>query len=505
MKYKSFITLFSLPLLLAACSGNDGLADMAQQDVVPDVSTRGTDGVTTNWKKGDKIALFKASGTMAKNFVFNDINWNPEDGNNLKATLPATFYGVYPATGNDNFLIPADQSTADKLHSADFMSTGNVELGSAKDPLNLVFKHLLCKVDISIKEYKNEFGGTIPTITNPRFYSGLAVNRKVGTNGVYASLAESEKHEVTPVYTESQVDGKHKFEAIIAQGVYGNGFFSVEVNGKRTEVAFSGNTDISMESGYSYHFDLVVGKEFLQLNLTNVTDYAGAWRREEGIDYVPPKIGDYLYDDGTYGVWNSSKKAIGVVFSTTTTQKDQDAGYFRGYAIAMNQSAQRVKFKTTNTTDGYGNMGWGRTFPLTIECNRDGLTMTKSLNNDEHPVFKEAVAYKSRISKDISSWASDWFVPAYGQWCNVFINLGGISETPYDIYPSWTKWRKISLDKLNSYFVNRSGATKIVDDYWTSSYNNNEAQEIDFSSITGIDMQEVTNTSLNYVRPAIAF
>lgn len=503
MIFKTLIRLVLLSVLLISCENVENYEPVKTQIPESFVVTRSGEGEGL-WVAGDKITLFSSTESAPFMLVYDGSAWKSDNSKLPLCRFPAKFFAVFPASGSDAFTLPADQSTSDKLLSADWISTDDTELiSNAGAPLGLNFKHMFCKVEISIVKYNNEFGGVVPTITNPIFTAGtLKYKRNNGSKGAYANPTESGvTSEIKPLFTQSS-DGMHKIEAMLPPGNYTGSWFTIYVNGAKLKVVNA--QSINMEGGKTYKMNLTVGKEMLALNLNNVSDFVTAWDREVPIDFIAPKIGDYLYDDGTWGAWTTSKKAIGVVFSNNTTQNDKDAGYYNGYAIALNEVVAN-QFKTTNTTDGYGNMGWNpRSFASTIEQNRDGLTYSISLYNDEHPAVKAAYNYKNRILKDISSWASRWFIPGFGQWCEVIINLGGAPATPSSAYSTYVTWN-YSPNNLNTYFEGKSGAIGIKGgEYWTSSYNNDRPHQVSIG-YSDFVIQTQSNTSKFKVRPAIAF
>lgn len=504
MKYKPITTLL-LPLLLLASCDRAEQTEPVQSQILRSISATRSGNASEQWKNGDKIALFSSAEAKPQKIVFNGSTWMDKEGGVITCILPATLYGVYPASDKGDFIIPTNQSSADKLQAADWMTTDNVSMPNGQSPLSLNFKHMLAKVEITITGYKNEFGGSLPTISNPRLLSVVDFRRKANNADAIAEAINADFKEITPLLTE-KTEGKHTIEAVIAPNIsFNRESFSLMVNGVKTSVKVSNAPSFATESGKVYHLNLTVGKDLLTLSLAGISDFTEGWNREVPIDFVPPKIGDYLYDDGTWGEWkySTTRKAIGVVFSTKTTENDQKDGYYNGYALAMRE-IDRTPFKITNTTDGYGNFGWNwNDFLYVIERNRDGRAYTKALDNDEHPAIKATIAYKSQITKNISSWASGWFIPSYGQWCEIITNLAGGEVEPKPKYPTQVVW-KVTSKQLNDYFKGKNGALEIDGkEYWTSSYNYDKPFTITFSF--DVLMHTQSNTNKYRIRPAIAF
>ncbi|MFA6758515.1 MAG: fimbrillin family protein [Bacteroidales bacterium] len=232
------------------------------------------------------------------------------------------------------------------MSSATYMSSNNVLLTDFMQPLNLVFKHRLAKVVITITEYQNEFGGIVPTVTTPKF---RAYTNIVRDNDGSTLLPNQELTAITPLFTREDIQGKHKFEVLIAPNQY-NKQFTCVVNG----VELTSSLPSNLEGGKSHLFNLTVGKEMLIFNRPQVTEYVGGWDQEIGLDYGP-KVGEYLYSDGTWGALDKTKNPVGIIFSTQTDQHDRQDGYHLGYAISMAYAKEGdnslFQYKTSKTWD----------------------------------------------------------------------------------------------------------------------------------------------------------
>lgn len=412
-------------------------------------STRSPQGNSEEvWASGDKIAVF-AKSNQVKQFQYNASDWQPVDGEAFNSEVPGVFFGVFPASNSSSFTIPTDQSTAQKMRSADYMSSDNVQLTDFRQPLNLVLSHRLAKVEITITEYQNEFGGTIPTVTNPKFNAYNRIER--ATDGAIL-LPNQTLTAFTPLFTREDIQGKHKFEVLIAPSEYDKQFTCV-VNG----VELTSSLPSNLEEGKSYRFNLKVGNKLLILNKPQVTDFIGSWTDEVGLDYGP-KVGEYLYSDGTWGPLDNSKIPVGIIFSNQTDRVDKKAGYQMGYAISMAYAKEGDKslfqYKTSNTSD-HLNQTWDNHvfgFKITLRLGRyETLNPTR---DDQHPAINAALGYVPPLASSPSiPSASVWFLPSFGQWYEVFVNLAGLSANPSSP-PEWWGSKDgadTGHEKLNKY------------------------------------------------------
>lgn len=511
MKRKLFIPLITIALLLlVSCNKVELNQKMEMQRVTLNVSTRSPEGNSSDvWQKDDKIAVFTQQNQV-KQFQFDETNWQPVDGEQFYSEVPGTFFGVYPAAISPNCTIPNDQSTTEKLRSADYMSSDNVQLTDFRQPLNLAFKHRLTKVEITITEYKNEFDEDIPTVASPKFSAYTNVERE--SDGSTALSAQN-LTDITPLFTEDNSQGKHKFEVLIAPGEYEKKFTCV-VEGKE----LSSTLPLNLEEGKTYRFNLKVGKEVLKLNAPQVTDFVESWNGEVAIDYIPPKVGDYLYSDGKWGAMDINKYPIGVIFSTQTSDIDKVAGYRNGYAISMafthNESFRYENNHILTDADiSYKWLSWTEK-----AANKDGRTETLALNNSEHFAIQAALGYNPPlVSSSIPvPGTSEWFVPSLGQAYDIFVNLIGLPSEPSSIFVGQLSWGnhvyKDQGQRANKYFSDwqRTEYDNIAGDnektWWTST----RFAESMFFGVepfwsNGWTIVRKEKYSTCYVRPAIAF
>lgn len=509
MKSKFYIPLFTLILLLLASCNKAALnQDVKMHSITLNAATKSSGGSNGEvWQEGDKIAIFTQSNQV-KQFQFNQNSWQTVDGEAFYGEVPGTFFGVFPASNSSSFTIPIDQSTPEKLKSATYMSSNNVHLTDFMQPLNLVFKHRLVKVEITITEYQNEFEGVVPTVTNPKFKAYTNIQRASDGSTL---LPNQELTSITPLFTREDTQGKHKFEVLIAPTEYEKQFTCI-VNGVELTATLPSN----LEEGNSYRFNLKVGREMLFLNTPQVSDFIGSWTEEVGLDYGP-KVGEYLYSDGTWGPLDNSKTPVGIIFSNQTDPVDKKAGYRMGYAISMAYAKEGenslFQFKTSNTRDAF-NKNWGNyVFSVKI-ARRQGRYETLNPNNDNNPAIRAALGYVPPLASSAIPGASVWFLPSFGQWYDIFVNLAGLSATPSS--PPYWRGSKDGAhtghDKLNKYISDwNTPQFDLFDDNRTGSWASTQFDDgkqfrAYFSStVFGWEISEEEKITQLKVRPAIAF
>lgn len=154
------------------------------------------------------------------------------------------------------------------------------------------------------------------------------------------------------------------------------------------------------------------------------------------------QAGDYYYADGSICPGDMenipSSNCVGVIFSTTTSETDQNNGWTHGYVIALNNTGtSAIRWKNAKTVDDNGT-----TFNIDVTDastttdsyqaligHLDGYTASKKItdssNEATHPAFFAAKNYAVSIPETTSGW----YLPSMGQLTLVMNNLGGLEET----------------------------------------------------------------------------
>lgn len=144
-----------------------------------------------------------------------------------------------------------------------------------------------------------------------------------------------------------------------------------------------------------------------------------------------PKIGDYLYSDGT---WSSQldyeKTPLGIIFSTETTEKDKELGYKRGYAMTIAPPSMRYSTGVSWSTVDRKEFSDSYTTIQEALNDRDGLTKTIQIAQtddyqNKYPAFYKAYDFLVNFYPE---WTSPRFLPSAGQWRDIIVNLGGASS-----------------------------------------------------------------------------
>lgn len=223
---RSLIYIASALLLLSSCNKDEEWAPPAGNNAVKISATVGgpqtrvnTEGDATAFQPGESIFIENLNQAMANHanrsavYTFNGTKWAPENGKWLawdESNGPTTrneFLAYTPVTTGTtkfDFFLPADQSTIEKLRSADYMIAAAIETPETDKQVELKFSHMLAKITVTI------FGDE-GTIDNVRIISPLS--------GVGEGATDLNA-EITPYAQYDSENGCYRYIAVIAPGTY---------------------------------------------------------------------------------------------------------------------------------------------------------------------------------------------------------------------------------------------------------------------------------------------
>ena len=199
--------------------------------------------------------------------------WNGEEEHILAA--------FYPAVGQDDyrsFELPEDQSTLEKLKSADCMNA--VWIGEpTTDPINFQMKHRLSMITINY-DFASEF--TNATIE----YAQVIPSDPFVMFDAKDGGKMDEPYGVFGTTIDAYHDAVNKtIQTIVIPCTYPEGqlFMNISVNGDELQVKMPEAK--TFDEGTHYTFDLKVGKDKVTLTPTTTdTDFPGGWNNEEDLN-----------------------------------------------------------------------------------------------------------------------------------------------------------------------------------------------------------------------------
>ena len=292
---RGIFLLSAFSFLLSACSqeddftpqgGNDEIRISFTSDVIQTrVNTLGTGD---KWENGDQVKIertikydsdyYTYTASVAENgtptwTLDKKLYWNGEEEHILAA--------FYPAVGQDDyssFELPEDQSTLEKLKSADCMNA--VWIGKpTTDAINFQMKHRLSMITINY-DFASEF--TNATID----YAQVIPSDPFVMFDAKDGGKMDEPYGVFGTTIDAYHDAVNKtIQAIVIPCTYPEGqlFMKISVNGDELQVKMPEAK--TFDEGTHYTFDLKVGKDKVTLTPTTTdTDFPGGWNNEEDLN-----------------------------------------------------------------------------------------------------------------------------------------------------------------------------------------------------------------------------
>lgn len=314
MKKYIYIAATVLTATLAACQSedldmastymNDANAVHFSASIDAPLSRVNTLDNGDTWDDGDMIKVYNLtenafSGKDEAVYQLSNGKWNLTGSKYIvwadgyKNNGKNYFHAFYPYTeGTTNtynhFDLPSDQSSSNRndanyIGKADLMAAESGAVTQTTETVNLQFQHLLSKVTVNIKGYNSQYESTKPSITGASF--SLAKKYAYPSDGFYTAICN--KEEIKALMTNGE-NGLHSFTAILLPEKYNSGtkFLSLTTaDGTNLIVNVPGilTTD-GLESGKTYTFDLVVGKNVINIENVTVNPWNGNdWDKKEGI------------------------------------------------------------------------------------------------------------------------------------------------------------------------------------------------------------------------------
>ena len=292
-----YMTLAAAAVLTAACSQEDFTTSylddpnavritvqVGEGDVSGGFVTRSTPAGTTETEdkfvSGDRISVSTADqGPVV--YAFDGSAWSPENGKFLKWNSSSmTFTAYYPVTeGTDanTFTLPADQSTADKIAAADYMTyNGSQSRGSDNNGVTLQMERKMARIVIK-PTLQSQFEG----------YEVTEVKVHGNTTGYSSGTAVAGTITVTAY---EHTDGK--FYALLSPTITDANSCFIDVTITKDDVSetLHARGIPATTAGNSYTVNLTVGRNVANITGITINEWksgAAIGTDEEEADLVP--------------------------------------------------------------------------------------------------------------------------------------------------------------------------------------------------------------------------
>ena len=240
-----------------------------------------------------------------------------------------TFSAYYPVTTGTSmtaFTLPTDQSSVAKIALADYMTRQQVisrpEGGS---DIQMQLERKMARVIVRISGFGSQYFDDQKTVSNVRIYSeasGIADGNPTGSST-----------EIQP-YAQGSNDGwgwsqNSTFTALVVPGYGDSGARFIQLtDGEGSTLLVKGIPEL--EAGYSYTFNLVVGKNRIEVASVTVQDWTtgetlAGGQAEEGSAKAPAVTPNIAQADCTFSPSNG-KSTLSNANITTSMEYSTDGG-----------------------------------------------------------------------------------------------------------------------------------------------------------------------------------
>ena len=421
-----------------------------------------TDDTQRQFKQGDQISvstndqeavIFQCTSTE-------DQTWAEATANKFllwtQSTL--TFSAYYPVTTGTSmtaFTMPADQSSVDKIALADYMTRQqNISRPEGGSDIQMQLERKMARVIVRISGFGSQYRDDQKTVSNVRIYSeasGIADGNPTGSS--------------TEIQPYAQGDGGQgsTYTALVVPGYGDSGARFIQLtDGEGSTLLVKGIPE--MEAGNSYTFNLVVGKNRIEVASVTVQDWttgeilAGGQAQEElAVPYIGTKspteakaVGDIVFSDGSATAYTSGltltdeqkAAAVAVIFYAGSASdilgaktlgvglKNTNDETTKYLAFARNVSGNTAEGYNTNITAIQctpSESGDGKAATATFTGDLDGSdnwTALCAAVNDEgtsgnYPAWEWVNAYATTANLT-GEYASGWYLPTVAELCMLY-------------------------------------------------------------------------------------
>ena len=388
MKAK-YLSMAALALMgaLASCQSDDDFTVARPDNAVSvnfsvgslQATTRSnaiaTDDTQRRFNQGDQISvstndqeavLFQCTSTE-------DQTWTETvAGKFLLWTQPTlTFSAYYPVTTGTSmtaFTMPADQSSEAKIALADYMTRQQVisrpEGGS---DIQMQLERKMARVIVRISGFGSQYFDDQKTVSNVRIYSeasGIADGNPTGSST-----------EIQP-YAQGNGGQGSTYTALVVPGYGDSGARFIQLSdGEGSTLLVKGIPEL--EAGNSYTFNLVVGKNRIEVASVTVQDWTtgetlAGGQAEEGSARVPANTPDIAQADCTFSPSNG-KSTLSNANITTSMEYSADNGTtwadVTSNGSIASLAAGTVQIRVKETVDNLASEAVSITVPEVLHIN----------------------------------------------------------------------------------------------------------------------------------------
>lgn len=343
MKATKYLSMAALALMgaLASCQSDDDFTVARPDNAVSlnfsvgslQATTRSnaaaTDDTQREFNQGDQIAVSTNDQEEAVLFQCtstDDQTWTEAVPNKfLLWTQPMlTFSAYYPVTTGTSmtaFTLPADQSSVEKIALADYMTRQQVisrpEGGS---DIQMQLERKMARVIVRISGFGSQYFDDQKTVSNVRIYSEAS--------GIEDGNPTGSSTEIQP-YAQGDGGQGSTYTALVVPGYGDSGARFIQLSdGEGSTLLVKGIPEL--EAGNSYTFNLVVGKNKIEVASVTVQDWTtgetlAGGQATEGSAKAPAVTPNIAQADCTFSPSNG-KSTLSNANITTSMEYSADNG-----------------------------------------------------------------------------------------------------------------------------------------------------------------------------------
>ena len=226
-----------------------------------------TDEAQSQFNSGDQVCLSTAEQEPVT-YQYDGTNWNEATPGKflLWKADQMNFQAYYPTTAGTSltaFTMPTDQSTVEKINAADYM-TGSQTFNKGGE-VQMTLNRKMARVIVRISGFGRQYFDDQKTVSNVSIYSeasGIADGNPTGSS--------------TEIQPYAQGDGGQgsTYTALVVPGYGDSGARFIQLSdGEGSTLLVKGIPEL--EAGNSYTFNLMVGKNRIEVASVTVTDWTG--------------------------------------------------------------------------------------------------------------------------------------------------------------------------------------------------------------------------------------
>ena len=321
MKTYNYILVSAMLLSVVACSNDDNMFSQYEADpyvvrIQPSISgieeTRTSpadDNKSTAFNNGDEICMHSEDEGFNNSFfkyTYNGENWIPgfsfnyryfrwDDSKTTKdgKLVITDCYAYYPvsSSGNqDSFTIPTDQSTAEKIAQADFMTyygdiTTDKDSNGIPSPVTFTMKRRTSRICVNIKSFVNQYDGKNPKCDVTIYSQSKEIELSYTKSDVTVAGNGYNPVEITPYNGKdlekngvaiALVSPQHKTQSNTEPTDMSDKVFVkvvVKYDTDKTDILYVKGIPEELKAGYSYTYNLKVGKDVVTVGSVEVSSW----------------------------------------------------------------------------------------------------------------------------------------------------------------------------------------------------------------------------------------